>query len=237
MIRIVFLGTGVAVNVANKAQQSILMEDDRLILIDCGYGTMLRLHQAGYSVSDLDAIILTHFHLDHCGELMGILKARWLNNAGKIDIYSPVGGKEIFEYFLLASRYLNGKLKCKIHEIRDGESFSVGNMKFRARKTVHSMESMACIIEDLLISGDTSAFPELYEDVNFAIHEMSLDFGGNPDFHTSPENFAENAHSIERAWLIHLYPPAYRNRDTISGFLEKKGISVHFPDDSDRIDL
>ncbi len=236
-MKITFLGTGVSVNVANKAQQSILIEDDKLVLVDCGYGAMLRLHQAGYDVKDLDAILLTHFHLDHCGEIMGILKARWLSDADEIAIYTPKGGEKGFEAFLQAFSYLSGKLRYRIYELKDGTSFSIGSMRFSARKTVHSVESLAYFINGLLISGDTCAFPELYHDVDVAVHEMSLDFGGNADFHTSPENFAKNAGSISKAYLIHLYPPAYLNRKKIAGFLEEKGIKTYFPDDLERIEL
>jgi len=207
------------------------------VLVDCGYGSMLRLSQSGYNVTDLDAIVLTHFHLDHCGEILGILKARWLNNAGKIDIYTPKGGEKILNKFLEVFEYLNEKIKYRIHEIDDRESFSIGNLKFTARKTVHSVESLGFVVNGILISGDTSAFSSLYEDVEIAIHEMSLNFGGNADFHTSPENFAENAGSISKAYLIHLYPPAYVNRKKIADFLEKEGIKAYFPDDLERIEL
>ncbi len=201
------------------------------MLVDCGYGSMLRLSQSGYNVTDLDAIVLTHFHLDHCGEILGILKARWLNNAGNIDIYSPKGGGKILNKFLEAFKYLNEKIKYRIHEIDDKESFSIGNLKFTAKKTVHSVESLGFVVNGILISGDTSAFSSLYEDVEITIHEMSLDFGGNADFHTSPENFAENAVEIRKAFLIHMYPPAYNNRMNIANYLEKHRISTEFPND------
>jgi len=230
-VKIVFLGTGVAVNVENRAQQSILIDGEKIIMVDCGYGTMLRLGQAGYGVEDIDSMVITHFHLDHCGELMGLLKARWLLNAGKLDIYAPHGCKSFIESFLQSSPYLRGKLKYRLHEVSEGDVFTPSGLKFQARKTVHSMESLGYIVEDVLISGDTSAFPELYEDAEIAVHEMSLSFGGKADFHTSPENFAKNAQNIKKAHLVHLYPPAFSNRGEIKKYLEKKGIKVDFPED------
>ncbi|AIY90225.1 MBL fold metallo-hydrolase [Geoglobus acetivorans] len=236
-MKITFLGTGVAVSLAEKAQQSILIEDDRLVLVDCGFGTMLRLQQAGYDVTDLDAVVLTHFHLDHCGELMGILKARWLSGAGKLKIYAPKGAESFHNSFLSASPYLLGKLDFGVLELEDGERFMIGSMRFEARKTRHSLESLGYVINGVLISGDTSAFPELYEDVEVTVHEMSLDFGGRADYHTSPENLAENAESVREAYLIHLYPPAYGNREKIAEFLRKKGVAAEFPDDLEVLSL
>jgi len=237
-VRLTFLGTGVAVSLEQKAQQSLLIEDDRLILIDCGFGSMLRLQQAGYDVTELDAIVLTHFHLDHCGELMGILKARWLSGAGRIDIYAPEGASSFISSFLSSSPYLMGKLSFRVREVGGGERFSIGNLRLEARRTVHSVESLGYVVDGLLISGDTSAFPELYEGVDAAIHEMSLDFGGKADFHTSPEkNFAENAGGLKRAYFIHLYPPAYRNREEIARYLERRGIASFYPNDLDTLEL
>ncbi|MBE8540606.1 MBL fold metallo-hydrolase [Geoglobus acetivorans] len=230
-MKITFLGTGVAVSLAGKAQQSILIEDDKLVLVDCGFGTMLRLQQAGYDATDIDAIVLTHFHLDHCGELMGILKARWLNGAKKIDIHAPEGARNFMDSFFSASPYLIGKPDFRVYEVSDGDIFSIGHLKFEARKTIHSLESLGYAVNDVLISGDTSAFSGLYHDVDTVIHEMSLDFGGKPDFHTSPENFAENAGNIRKAYFIHLYPPAYGNRKNIAAFLEKKGVRAEYPND------
>ena len=230
-MRIVFLGTGVAVGFGKKAQQSILIEDDRIVLVDCGFGTMVRLQEHNIATDELDAIVITHFHLDHCGELLGILKARWLSDCEKIDVFTPEGGESFMDSMLNSSPYLINKLRFKIREIGSGESFSVGGLRFTAIKTRHSIESMGIKTGDLLISGDTSAFPELYEDVSYVIHEMSLDFGGKADFHTSPENFAENAVGIRKAFLIHMYPPAYNNRMNIANYLEKHGISAEFPDD------
>ncbi len=236
-MKVVFLGTGVAVNVQNRAQQSILIDEGKTILVDCGYGTMLRLGEAGYGVGDIDSIVITHFHLDHCGELVGILKARWLLNAGKLDIYAPSGCKSFMNSFLQSSLYLRGKLEYRLHEVRAGDVFTAGGLKFHARKTVHSIESLGYAVDGVLISGDTSAFPDLYEDVETAIHEMSLSFGRKADFHTSPENFAENAPNVRKAYLVHFYPPAFNRRDEIKVYLKKRGIEVEFPDDLEVVEI
>ena len=232
-MKVTFLGTGVAVDVAGKAQSSLIIEEDKIVMIDCGFGSMLRLSQSGYGVEDLDAVIITHFHLDHCGEIMGILKARWLLDCGKLDVFTPKGGRNFLESFLNSSPYLFKKLRFRVHE---REKFSVGSLKFRAVRTRHSVESIGLKVEGILFSGDTSAFPELYEDVDVTIHEMSLYFGGVADYHTSPENFAEAA-DVREAYFVHLYSEAYRGRKKIKEFLEKRGIKCHFPDDLEVIRL
>ncbi len=232
-MKITFLGTGVAIDVAGKAQSSLIIEEDKVIMLDCGFGAMLRLSQAGYSVEDLDAIVITHFHLDHCGELMGILKARWLLDCGEIKIYTPKGGRNFVNSFLNSSSYLMNKLRFKVLE---KEKFRVGSLRFKAIKTRHSIESMALKLDEILFSGDTSAFPELYEDVSITIHEMSLFFKAKSDFHTTPENFVDSA-NVKKAYFVHLYPEAYNGREKIRDFIEKHGIKCFFPDDLDVIEL
>ena len=57
---------------------SVLQIDSQTILIDCGIGATRALVEADISLSDLDAIIITHLHSDHLldlGPLAGIFVA------------------------------------------------------------------------------------------------------------------------------------------------------------------
>ncbi len=229
-MKVTFLGTGVAVPLAKKAQSSLLIEDDKLILVDCGFGCMLRLEEAGYTPADLDGILLTHFHTDHCGELIGILKARWLERDEKIEIFAPFA-KENLEAIFESYPYLRTKVKVVV---KDKPKF--GSMKFEVREGKHAIINYAYKIENLLISGDTRSFPELYEDVEMVIHEMSLSFGYPAIDHTTPENFVENAR-VKKAYFVHMYPEAYENRSKIKEFVEKRGIDVNFPNDLESIEI
>ncbi len=229
-MKVTFLGTGVAVPVANKSQSSVLVEDDKLVLVDCGFGCLLRLEEAGYSPSDLDGILITHFHTDHCGELIGILKARWLESDEKIEVFAPHLDENL-ESILEAYPYLRSKVKV----VKKREP-SFGSLKFEVRKAKHSIEAYSYKVENLLISGDTRSFPELYDDVEVAIHEMSLSFGYEAVDHTTPENFAENA-DVREAYFVHMYPEAYKNRSKIKEFVEKRGIDVSFPNDLETLEI
>jgi len=57
------------------------------ILIDAGSGAFVRLGEAGLSLDHLDLILLTHLHIDHTGELPGILLARAVDSRGPADIH------------------------------------------------------------------------------------------------------------------------------------------------------
>lgn len=221
MMKITFLGTGVSVPFENRAQSSILVEEDCRILIDVGCGCMLRLEQAGVDVCDIDAICLTHNHLDHNGDLLNILKARWLNCTEKLQIYAPEGTRFFLESLLEAYPYLRSKLKFDVFEVK---KFKVGNLNFKVMPTIHSIESQAYIIDDtVVVSGDTRAFAELISsECRYMIHELSLPFNYPSDYHTTPENLKENLKfcRAEKIFLVHLYPQTHAVKEEIIRFLD-----------------
>lgn len=63
------------------------------ILIDAGSGAFARLGEAHIALDRLDLILLTHLHIDHTGELPGILKARAVASRRPINIqlFGPSG--------------------------------------------------------------------------------------------------------------------------------------------------
>lgn len=75
-MEIVVLGSGTAVPRAGQAPPALLVRSARsTVLVDSGAGTATRLAAAGCSLADLDAILYTHHHLDHVGDLPSILFA------------------------------------------------------------------------------------------------------------------------------------------------------------------
>ncbi len=224
-MKITFLGTGVSVPCEKRAQSSILVESDAKILVDVGPGALLRLEEIGVEPTQIDAVCLTHNHLDHNGDLLNLLKARWLMDGDKLDIYSPKGTKNFLESILNAYPYLRGKLKFRTNE----ESvFKIGEMKVTTIPTIHSIESRAYIFENALaISGDTRAFPELMAaDCEIMIHELSLPFHFKADFHTTPENLKGCLIycKAKKIYLTHLYPMTLAQKDKILEFLDFEAI-------------
>lgn len=221
-MKVTFLGTGVSVPFEGRAQSSILIESDVKVLVDCGIGTLLRLEQLQISPKEIDTIIITHHHLDHNGDLLNILKARWLMNAGKIEIYGPEGTRSFMEAMLNAFPYLRGKLSFRVHEEK---RFKIGDLRVESIPTIHSIESRGYVINDVAISGDTRAFREFVStECSVMIHELSLPFNYNADFHTTPENLKEhlNFMKAERLYLTHLYPMTHAVKEKILEFLEVK---------------
>jgi ribonuclease BN (tRNA processing enzyme) len=220
-MKVTFLGTGVSVPCGRRAQSSILIEGDLKILVDVGHGALLRLEEIGVDPTEIDAVCLTHNHLDHNGDLMNLLKARWLMEGGSLDLYGPRETRNFLESMLNAYPYLRGKLRFRISEEK---SFRIGDLGVSTIPTIHSIESRAYVFDNALaISGDTRAFPELIStDCEVLIHELSLPFGFKADFHTTPENLKEflSYCRAKRIYLTHLYPMTLAQKDKILEFLD-----------------
>lgn len=79
MIALLILGTGGAVPTRDRSPSaSWLTIDGRSLLVDPGPGALARLVQSPHgpaTLDDVDAVLLTHLHLDHCADLAPLLFA------------------------------------------------------------------------------------------------------------------------------------------------------------------
>jgi ribonuclease BN (tRNA processing enzyme) len=76
---LVLLGTaGAPLPVAGRAGiSSALVVDGRVFVIDCGRGSPSAFVDAGLDFRGLEAILITHLHADHAGDLPGMLLYPW----------------------------------------------------------------------------------------------------------------------------------------------------------------
>jgi ribonuclease BN (tRNA processing enzyme) len=71
----------------------VLLDGQPRILVDAGPGTFARAGEAHVDLADVDIVLLTHLHIDHTGELPGLVKARVVSKRGDIvfKIFGPPG--------------------------------------------------------------------------------------------------------------------------------------------------
>lgn len=94
-VRVQILGSGGPELSARASSGYIVWIDGKAkLLVDCGGGTFLRFTQSGARFEDLDAILLTHNHIDHTADLNAFMKAGFFTQREKpIHIYGAGGNK------------------------------------------------------------------------------------------------------------------------------------------------
>lgn len=68
------------------------------LLVDCGSGVTHRLLEAGYSGSEIDALLLTHPHSDHIVDLFQLIISSWHQGRNRPQrIFGPLGTKKFVD--------------------------------------------------------------------------------------------------------------------------------------------
>jgi len=62
------------------------------VLVDAGGGSALRFGESGATMSQLDVILFSHFHVDHSGDFVALIKSSWFEDRNRpLPIYGPPG--------------------------------------------------------------------------------------------------------------------------------------------------
>lgn len=215
-MKIRFLGTGVGIPQIGRVQSGLIMEiGGRPVLFDCGCGVLGRIVEAGYDHADINTIVLTHLHLDHAGDVLALLKARWLSGASDtVHIYGPQGTRDWFGKAMEPYDYLRGRFEVEITEFSGGEAFSPEDAALdkdedvdsentekagcdcviTCTPTVHSVPSLAYRVENehhtVVYTGDTEPSQMIFrfaEGADVLIHECSFPVGFKTTNHTTPD--------------------------------------------------
>ena len=79
---LVLLGTqgGPSVNLGRSEAANAVIVNGRPYLVDCGYGALRALVQAGIAYNDVADVFLTHLHDDHTSDVPALLSHKWTGN-------------------------------------------------------------------------------------------------------------------------------------------------------------
>src|SRR3954454_20537091 len=93
-----FAGTAGSVPTARRGLPALLLRaGGERLLFDCGEGTQQQLLRS-VGLPELDAIFLTHYHLDHWLGLVGMLKTFDLRAGERpLAVHGPPGLRQLFE--------------------------------------------------------------------------------------------------------------------------------------------
>ncbi|MBB1256676.1 MBL fold metallo-hydrolase [Streptomyces alkaliterrae] len=148
----------------DSACSSYLVEADGYrLLLDMGNGALGEL-QRHIGLYDLDAIVLSHLHADHCIDMCAYFVARYYRFDGgrcePIPVYGPTGTEQ-----RLTTAYADTPSERSMSEVfdfrtlRSGQEFDAGPFRVLAEAVDHPVEAYGFRVEHegsvLTYSGDT----------------------------------------------------------------------------------
>lgn len=138
MLDVCLLGCGGMLPLPKRFLTSLLVRHaGKSILIDCGESTQVALHLCGWSVKQIDHILITHFHGDHVVGLPGLFMT--MGNNGRtepVHIWGNPGLQRILDGLLVVCPQLPFSIIC--HDITEcGYQFQAGALQVQAVPVEH----------------------------------------------------------------------------------------------------
>ena len=136
-LSVTFLGTGGPVPTALRNTASVLItRGGEKLMFDCGEGTQRQM-RCSVGLTPVDQIYLTHFHLDHCLGLPGLLKTYDLGDRTEpMRIFGPAG----LEKLLRDWHPMIGRLgyHLEVEEVAAGDVIAHDGYEIEVFKAEHS---------------------------------------------------------------------------------------------------
>lgn len=223
-MRLTTLGTGTIALSPGRSCAGYLVEHAQVrLLMDCGSGITRRLAELALPWPAITHVALTHFHIDHLGDLptlifawkYGLLPPR----SAPLDVIGPAGTAELMQRLAAAhgTWVLDPGFPLRVVEIAPGAPLTLADgVALEALKVPHTAESVAYSVRAgahrLVYTGDTGFDPALAawaRGCDLLLCECSLPETMAIPEHLTPERCGELAEqaSPRRLVLTHLYPP------------------------------
>lgn len=190
-------------------------------LFDCGPGTIRSLALHGVTLADLQRVVLTHFHVDHCLDLAALAFARRnpASQCGPLRIYGPAGLARVLAG--LESAFGRGatfeRTTMRVLDAHDGfAGVELDSARLRWVANGHTADSISIVVQTsdgsrVAYTGDTGPCPEFEElagDADLLVCECSFPEQIQVPKHLTPQSAAQLATRARarRLLLTHFYP-------------------------------
>ncbi|HET8606854.1 MAG TPA: MBL fold metallo-hydrolase [Gaiellaceae bacterium] len=202
------------------AQSGYLVEAEQRLLLDCGPGVLAKLRELDEGWPRVDAVVITHWHLDHWGDLVpwvwGTMSGPGRDGA-KIELWLPPDGEARLRDFGARLGWQEmWETAFALREYAEGEPFEAAGLTVTALRLPHYTLTtyglrVANESRTLAYSGDsgpTDRLAELARDVDLFVCEATLargDLDGEPRGHLSADEAvaAFEASGAKRLLLTH----------------------------------
>jgi ribonuclease BN (tRNA processing enzyme) len=196
----------------------LLRQDGFNLWLDAGSGTMANL-QKYIAISEVDAMIITHEHADHCVDVYPLFYARYYGGQGAngMPLYIPKGFGGRLNGLLSKESIGAFRVGFDVHEVEPGDRFELGPFRVSAGGMSHlGLPALGFRLENdgtsLCYSGDTGPTPELVDlarDCGVLLAEATYQERDElTGFHLSSRQAAEHARDagVGRLVLTHILP-------------------------------
>jgi ribonuclease BN (tRNA processing enzyme) len=198
-VKLTVVGSSPAWPNPGGAQSGYLVEArDGRLLLDCGPGVLPRLRELDGGWPRLDAIVITHFHLDHWGDLVPWVWGTMFglgHDLGPVELWLPARGADHLRGLgrLLGTEDMFDRTFA-VHEYAEGEPFAAAGFDVVALKLPHyTLTTYGLRVTSngrtLAYSGDSGPSERLVEvarDADLFLCEATLEAGdldGEPRGH------------------------------------------------------
>jgi ribonuclease BN (tRNA processing enzyme) len=215
-MRLTILGSGTCVPSGERNSSGYWVDEGSLRLrLDCGSGTVHAMARYGLAWERLTHQVISHFHIDHVGELPALLFAfkygRRTPRREPLQLVGPEGLGSLLEAYigLYKMKLLEQEFPVDVREVAPGDALGLGaGARLRTAKSPHTAESMAVRVEaggkSVAYTGDTAPsddLVELFRGADVLIAECSFMDDNKGTKHLISDEVAEMA---GRAGVRHL---------------------------------
>jgi len=172
-MRVTVLGcSGSHVGPQRMCSSYLVESDGYRLLLDCGNGSLANL-QGRLDVSEVDAVLLSHLHVDHFADLYGLYYALRFHPGGprSVDVHAPRGAQAFLAQLLGDDEHFGRT--CRFSQASAGDRLTLGPFDVSLHAADHPVEALAARISAggrvLAYSGDsapTSALVDCAQDAD-----------------------------------------------------------------------
>jgi ribonuclease BN (tRNA processing enzyme) len=221
-MKLTILGSGTVVPDGSRNSSGYFIESPGVrMMMDCGAGTVHALARYGLPWQRMTHLFISHFHVDHCGELASLFFAfrhgMKDKRAEPLTVIAAHGIDRVMHGLKAAfgENLFEPKFPLNVRMISPGERVELSeNCSLSVEKTPHTEESLAVRIESgdraICYTGDTDYSDEVsrfFKKASLMISECSFRERREGIPHLSIKDVAKMATraSVERLLVTHFY--------------------------------
>jgi ribonuclease BN (tRNA processing enzyme) len=187
-VTVTVLGSAGSHTGVGRVCSGYLLEADGLaVLLDAGNGATANL-QRFRRLPELDAIVISHRHVDHCIDLIGCYYNLRFDPTfdGRMPLYAAAEVHELLTGMLSNDAPMSFDDLFAHHQVGHGDELAIGPARLRFARSVHPVPTVSTRIEvegrTVVYSGDSAGGPDLVEIARGAdLFLCEATWAGDPD--------------------------------------------------------